>query len=228
MRRRLYVVGIRTDIGKTFSKFKMPKIGMGRKAKLETLLRKANSCLQVKDTELNNTELRNWRAVQQKLQSQLTKYPVIADFHMSNTFGTSVQELTSPTITKTRARGQAFWLIDKISNGSLTEGHFVKRRLDVSDYAALQGWDTDAQKNYLKIGRNRFLTDSELREALGNGFNMVVFEAILQNILLCHFDVAEARYRPYSRCDQDIDCFEKDSGLRLMRPRWKVRRDQKL
>ena len=91
MRRRLYVVGIRTDIGKAFSKFKMPKIGMGRKAKLETLLRKANSYLQVKDTELNNTELRNWRAVQQKLQSQPTTYPVIADFHMSNTFGTSVQ-----------------------------------------------------------------------------------------------------------------------------------------
>ena len=134
---------------------------MGRKAKLDTLLRKANSCLQVKDTELNNTELRNWRAVQQKLQSQPTKYPVIADFHMSNTFGTSVQELTSPTITKTRARGQAFWLIDKISNGSLTEGHFVKRRLDVSDYAALQVWDTDAQKNYLKLeGTASLLTQS--------------------------------------------------------------------
>ena len=101
----------------------------------------------------------------------------------------------------------------------------MKRRLDVSDYAALQGWDTVAQKNYLKIDRNRFLADSELREALGNGFNMVVFEAILQNMLLCHCDAAEAIH---TRCNQDIDCFEKDSGLRLMRPRWKVRRSQNL
>ena len=89
--------------------------------------------------------------MQQKLQSQQTKCPVIADFHMSKSFGTSVQERTSPTITKTRARGQAFWLMDRIRNSSLTEGHFVKRRLDVSDYAALQGWDTDAQNNYLKM-----------------------------------------------------------------------------
>jgi DNA-cytosine methyltransferase len=224
IRRRLYVVGIRRDIGKAFSKFKMPTIGMGRKAKLETLLRKANSSLQVKDSELNNTELRNWRTVQGKL-SQQTEFPVIADFHMSESFGASFQSQRSPTITKTRARGQAFWLIDKISNGSLTEGRFVKRRLDVSDYAALQGWDTAAQKNYLKIGRNRFLTDSELREALGNGFNIAVFEAILQNLLLCHFNATEAIH---ARCDEIRLAIEEDSELRLMHPRWKVRRDQKL
>jgi DNA-cytosine methyltransferase len=205
-RRRLYVVGIRRDIGKAFSKFHMPKIGKhGHTAKLKTLLRKANSSVQVKDSELNNTELRNWKAVQEKLQSHQLKLPAIADFHMSKSVGCSVQSLCSPTITKTRARGQAFWLIDRIRNGSLTEGHFVKRRLDVTDYAALQGWDADSQKNYLKIGRNRFLTDAELREALGNGFNMAVFEAILQKLLLCHLDAAEAIHAEVGVPDEGSD-----------------------
>ena len=44
----------------------------------------------------------------------------------------------------------------------------------------------------MKIGSNRFLTDSELREALGNGFNMAVFEAILQKLLHCHLEATEA------------------------------------
>ena len=138
-----------------------------------------------------------------KLESHQLKLPAIADFHMSKSVGCSVQSLSSPTITKTRARAQAFWLIDRIRNGSLTEGHFVKRRLDVTDYAALQGWDADAQKNYLKIGRNRFLTDTELREALGNGFNMAVFEAILQKLLLCHLDAAEAIHAKVDETDEE-------------------------
>ena len=193
-RKRLYVVGIRRDIGPAFRKFHMPKLAKrGAKARLKTLLRKASSATQVKDSELTNTELRNWQAVQQKNQSQQLKLPAIADFHMSKSFGCSVQSEVSPTITKSMAKAQAFWLIDKAcSKGSLTEGHFVKRRLDVKDYAALQGWDADAQKNYLKIGRNKLLTDSELREALGNGFNMAVVETIIQKLLQCHLEATEA------------------------------------
>jgi DNA-cytosine methyltransferase len=188
IRKRLYVVGVRRDTGKAFSKFHMPKIGKhGHTAKLKTLLRKANSSVQVKDSELNNSELRNWKAVQEKIQSHQLELPAIADFHMSKSFGCSVQSQASPTVTKTRAKGQAFWIIDKGPGQS-----FVKRRLDATDYAALQGWDADAQKNYLKIGSNRFLTDSELREALGNGFNMAVFEAILQKLLHCHLEATEA------------------------------------
>ena len=83
IRKRLYVVGVRRDIGKAFSKFHMPKIGKhGHTAKLKTLLRKANSSVQVKDSELNNTELRNWKAVQEKIQSHQLELPAIADFHM--------------------------------------------------------------------------------------------------------------------------------------------------
>ena len=156
-RKRLYVVGIRRDIGPAFRKFHMPKLAKrGATARLKTLLRKASSATQVKDSELTNTELRNWQAVQQQIKSQQLKLPAIADFHMSKSFGCSVQSEVSPTITKSRAKAQAFWLIDKAcSKGSLTEGHFVKRRLDVKDYAALQGWDPDAQKNYLKFGRKK-------------------------------------------------------------------------
>ena len=62
----------------------------------------------------------------------------------------------------------------------------AKRRLDVSDYAALRGWDKTAQGGDLKLGNNRFLSESEMLEALGNGFNVCVFEAILWRILICH------------------------------------------
>jgi site-specific DNA-cytosine methylase len=193
-RKRLYVVGIRRDIGPAFRKFHMPKLAKrGAKARLKTLLRKASSATQVKDSELTNTELRNWQAVQQKNQSQQLKLPAIADFHMSKSFGCSVQSEVSPTITKSRAKAQAFWLIDKArSKGSEGLAHFVKRRLDCKDYAALQGWSPDAQKNYLQIGKNKLLTDSELREALGNGFNMAVVETIIQKLLQCHLEATEA------------------------------------
>jgi len=180
------------------------------------LLRKANSSVQVKDSELNNTELRNWKAVQEKLQSHQLELPAIADFHMSKSVGCSVQSQASPTVTKTRAKGQAFWIIDKGPGQS-----FAKRRLDVKDYAALQGWDTDAQKNYLKIGSNRFLTDSELREALGNGFNMAVFEAILQKLLHCHLEATEAIHAGGVETFELPD-EESDPGTKVV-PRRKVR-----
>ena len=216
-RKRLYVVGIRRDIGPAFRKFHMPKVGKhGHTSKLKTLLRKASSATQVKDSELNYTELRNWQAVQQKIQSHQLRLPAIADFHMSKSFGCSVQSQVSPTITASRAKAQAFWLIDKISNGSLTEGHFVKRRLDATDYAALQGWDADAQKKYLKIGRNKLLTDSELREALGNGFNLAVFEAILNKLLQCHLDATEAIHagRRATQKEEESD-EESDQGKKV-------------
>ena len=92
----------------------------------------------------------------------------------------------------------------------------MKRRLDVSDYAALQGWDTAAQKSYLIIGRNRFLTDSELREALGNGFDMVVFEAIHQQLLLCHCDAAVAIHTTDNHTTD-----EENSGTKV-RPRHRL------
>ena len=212
IRKRLYVVGVRRDIGKAFSKFHMPKIGKhGHTAKLKTLLRKANSSVQVKDSELNNTELRNWKAVQEKIQSHQLELPAIADFHMSKSFGCSVQSQASPTVTKTRAKGQAFWIIDKGPGQS-----FVKRRLDATDYAALQGWDADAQKKYLKIGRNKLLTDSELREALGNGFNLAVFEAILNKLLQCHLDATEAIHagRRATQKEEESD-EESDQGKKV-------------
>ena len=40
--------------------------------------------------------------------SRPIRFPVVADFHMSSAFGTSLQEEASPTIAKTRARGKAF------------------------------------------------------------------------------------------------------------------------
>ena len=98
----------------------------------------------------------------------------------------------------------------------MTEGHFVKRRLDATDYAALQGWDADAQKKYLKIGRNKLLTDSELREALGNGFNLAVFEAILNKLLQCHLDATEAIHagRRATQKEEESD-EESDQGKKV-------------
>ena len=87
--------------------------------------------------------------MQKRLASPLTRFPVVADFHRSSAFGTSLQEEASPTITKTRARGKALWLIDKVRFGSL-QGVLAKRSLDVSDHAALQGWDKAAQVRYLE------------------------------------------------------------------------------
>ena len=216
-RKRLYVVGIRRDIGPAFRKFHMPKVGKhGHTAKLKTLLRKASTGTQVKDSELNYTELRNWQAVQQQIQSHQLRLPAIADFHMSKSFGCSVQSQASPTITKSRAKAQAFWIIDQGPGQS-----FVKRRLDVTDYAALQGWDADAQKNYLKFGRNKLLTDSELREALGNGFNLAVFEAILNKLLQCHYDATEAIHagrratQKEKESDEELSDEESDPGKKV-------------
>ena len=127
MRKRFYVVGMRKDIGNSFRQLKMPasslkcqraKQGIRRAAPLITMLRRANDCQQVEDADLNHTELRNWKAVQERLASPLTRFPVVADFHMCTAFGTSLQEEASPTITKTRARGKACWLIDKVQKGS--------------------------------------------------------------------------------------------------------------
>ena len=154
------------------------------------MLRRANDCQQVKDADLNYTELRNWTAVQERLARKAHAFPVVADFYMSTAFGTSLQEQTSLTITKTRARGKAFWLIDKVQKKPFGKV-LVKRRLDVSDDAALQGWDKEAQVGYLKIGNNRFLSESVMLEALGIGFNVCVFETILWRILICH---ANAQY----------------------------------
>jgi site-specific DNA-cytosine methylase len=216
-RKRLYVVGIRRDIGPAFRKFHMPKVGKhGHTAKLKTLLRKASTGTQVKDSELNYTELRNWQAVQQQIQSHQLRLPAIADFHMSKSFGCSVQSQASPTITKSRAKAQAFWIIDQGPGQS-----FVKRRLDATDYAALQGWDADAQKKYLKIGRNKLLTDSELREALGNGFNLAVFEAILNKLLQCHLDATEAIHAEIVS-DEESDPGTKVGPRARGRPRRKV------
>ena len=127
-----------------------------------------------------------------------------------------MQSQASPTITKSRAKAQAFWIIDQGPGQS-----FVKRRLDATDYAALQGWDADAQKKYLKIGRNKLLTDSELREALGNGFNLAVFEAILNKLLQCHYDATEAIHagrratQKEKESDEELSDEESDPGKKV-------------
>ena len=89
------------------------------------MLRRANDCQQVKDADLNYTELRNWTAVQERLASRPKRFPVVADYHTSSAFRTSLQEEASPTMTKTRAKGKAFWIIDQGRFGSL-EGVLAK------------------------------------------------------------------------------------------------------
>ena len=85
---------------------------------------------------------------------------------------------------------------------------FYKRRLDVNDDAALQGWDSKSRRNYLGIGRfyphclqrwdskarshhsavlpSSPLSTTQLLEALGNGFSVNVFEALFKQMLMCY------------------------------------------
>ena len=124
------------------------------------------------------------------------KMPIIADFQMSKTFGTSWQSRKCPTITKARAGGRAFWLVDQVDFGPGTDEHgFVKRRLDASDYATLQGWDKVGQQKYLGIRswandeddvqKNPELSKGQLLGALGNSFSITVVAAIMENLLQC-------------------------------------------
>ena len=68
---------------------------------------------------------------------------------------------------------------------------FAKRRLNLRDYAQLQGWDKKSQTQYLDIPRNSNqalrsnLSQSQLLAALGNSFSVPVFQAIAENMLKC-------------------------------------------
>ena len=135
-RKRLYIVGVRRDC-QHLQHFRMPTKGHGRHKALTSVLRGTNLSPQVPDYELNHTELRNWIAVRDELLRLGTSvgYPIIADFHQSSVFGTSWQSRKSPTVTKTRAGSRAFWIVNRNGDG------FEKRKLDLTDYATLQGWE---------------------------------------------------------------------------------------
>ena len=77
----------------------------------------------------------------------------------------------------------------------------AKRRLDISDYAALQGWDKSAQAGYLKLGKNRNLNDSQILEAIGNGYNVKVVDAILHWVFLCNWK----HHRKLGATESDAD-----------------------
>ena len=60
--------------------------------------------------------------------------------------------------------------------------------MSVPDIASLQRWDNDTQMDYLHIGNHshiagKFLSETKLLGALGNGFFCHVFEAIFRNLL---------------------------------------------
>ena len=177
-RQRLYLVGCRRDVSE-LNKFRFPSKGIQKPKDIESLLPPAKQHSAITDRKLNFTERRNWELIQQEMETKDAKFPVIADFHQSTAFGTSWHSHYCPTITKTRAKGRAFWLIDKRG------GDLCKRRLDVEDYAALQGWDRFGQKDYLRIGSKDFMRKAKMLEALGNGFSVTVFQAIFYKYLKC-------------------------------------------
>ena len=145
IRKRLYIVAVRTD-QPFLRKFRMPTRGHGRPKSLASLVPSSSSGRQVEDWELTYTEKRNWHEIKRKLEERTdVKFPVIGDFHQSKAYGCSYKEGKSPTITKARAGGRAFWIINKDASG------LSKRRLEVGDYAQLMGWDKKSQKNYLGI-----------------------------------------------------------------------------
>ena len=171
LRRRYYLVGTRRD--SRWKHFKMPKKGVRTPKTLKQLLpRVVEDC---PDEELTYTENRNWKKIKKHLVANQDRfrYPVIGDFHQSEKFGVSMQDRKSPTITKSRARARAFFLITK---------ELQKRRLTVTDFAKLQGWPTELQRSWLGIQDN-VLPETKLLEALGNGFSCHVFEAIFKQLL---------------------------------------------
>ena len=101
------------------------------------------------------------------------RYPVIGDFHQLENFGVSMQDQKAPTISRARARGKGFFVIDE---------NLQKHRLTVTDIANLQGWPTELQHSWLGIQDN-VLPETKLIEALGNGFSCHVFEAIFRQLL---------------------------------------------
>ena len=111
IRKRYYIVGTRKD-NQFLNDFRMPQKGVHNKVTLAKLLPGVQH--DVADSDLNFTELRNWNKIKEQLQAKMNlnsvEFPVIGDFHMSESFGTSWQEQKSPTITKTRARGEACFL----------------------------------------------------------------------------------------------------------------------
>ena len=137
IRKRLYIIGVRTDVP-CLRGFKMPTGSNLRPKSLASLVASSRSGQQVEDWELTYTELRNWIGIKCQLEDRTdVKYPAIGDFQQSKAFGFSWQERKSMTITQSRAQNKAFWIIDKSRDGL----GFSKRRLTVRDYAQLMGWD---------------------------------------------------------------------------------------
>ena len=77
IRKRLYIIGVRTDVP-CLRRFKMPVGGGLRRRSLASLLASARSGQQVEDWELTYTERRNWTAIKGQLEDRTdVKYPII-------------------------------------------------------------------------------------------------------------------------------------------------------
>ena len=91
MRKRGDIVGIRRDCHR-LRRLRLPHRGVRPGRDLSILLRPAYVALQIEDDELSYTELRNWTSIQAELVKkavQNSDFPIIPDFQMSQTFGTS-------------------------------------------------------------------------------------------------------------------------------------------
>ena len=178
-RERWYCVGLRSDV-RAFRRFMFPiQIPVKQTGKINALDRLLNLKTKTFKTSgqqpRTHTEKRNWTACKAAFKEEKVfankDATLVADLHQSEAFKHHFLLNACPTVTKTRASGNAFWLV------KLIDGKLVRRPIHTDEYLKVQAWPTHLAKQLMASG----LDERELREAAGNGFSFNVIERLLED-----------------------------------------------
>ena len=178
-RERWYCVGLRSDV-RPFRRFRFPlQIPVKQTGKINALDRLLNLKTKTFKTSgqqpRTHTEKRNWTACKAAFKEEKVfankDATLVADLHQSQAFKHHFLLNACPTITKTRASANAFWLV------KLIDGKLVRRTIRTDEYLKVQAWPTHLAKQLMASD----LDERELREAAGNGFSFNVIERLLED-----------------------------------------------